>query len=128
MIEAWFSPEFAQSLKWLSLLSFLSLLSMPAARGLYRRAIMSIWYAAIALGVLCLGAVAAGRALGQPDHVVLPLLVIRRRYDGRIWRHAKECAGRLSRSRDSQDRGAGSVARASLPIRSPILAALSDGS
>lgn len=73
MTEAWFSPEFAQNLKWLSLMS---LLSIPAARGLYRRAVVSSWFAAIALGVLCLGAFAVGRLEGQPDSVLSPLLVV----------------------------------------------------
>lgn len=76
MMEAWFSPEFAHNLKWLSYLSFLSLLLIPAERGLYRRAVVSTWFAAIALGVLCLGAFAAGRMQGQPDFVLSPLLVV----------------------------------------------------
>lgn len=76
MMEAWFSPEFAENLKWLSFLSCLCLLSVPAARGLYRRAVLSTWLAAIALGVLCLGAFAAGRMQGQPDFVLSRLLVV----------------------------------------------------
>ena len=75
MMEAWFSPEFAQNFKWLSLLSFLSLMAIPAAHGLYRCAVVSAWFAAIAVGVVCLGAFVAGRLQGQPDFVLSPLLV-----------------------------------------------------
>lgn len=76
MMEAWFSPEFAQKLTWLSMFSFLSLLAIPAVHGLFRRAVLATWLSAIALGLLCLGAFAAGRVQGQPDFVLSPLLVV----------------------------------------------------
>ena len=76
MNEEWFSAESSQNLVWFSLLSLLSAFSVFVERGRHRTLVLSIWAAAIALGVLCLGACAVGLAVGQPSHVFRPLLVV----------------------------------------------------
>jgi hypothetical protein len=76
MNEEWFSAESSRNLAWFSLLSLLSVLSVYVERGRHRTLVLSIWAAALALGVLCLGACAVGLAVGQPKHVFGPLLVV----------------------------------------------------
>jgi len=76
MTNAWFSPEFADSLRWLSFLSLLSLLAVYPLRGRHRTAMHAIWTAALAVGVLCLGAMALGVVAGQPRFVIGPLAAI----------------------------------------------------
>jgi hypothetical protein len=76
MNEEWFSAESSRNLAWFSLLSLLSVLSVYVERGRHRKLVLSIWTAALALGVLCLGACAVGLAVGQPKHVFGPLLVV----------------------------------------------------
>jgi hypothetical protein len=76
MNDGWFSVEFSRKLVWFSLLSLLSVLSFYVERGRHRTLVLSIWTVALALGVLCLGACAVGLAVGQPSHVLRPLLVV----------------------------------------------------
>ena len=54
MNDGWFSVEFSRKLVWFSLLSLLSLMSFYVHRGRHRTLVLSIWAAALALGVLCL--------------------------------------------------------------------------
>lgn len=76
MNDGWFSVEFSRKLVWFSLLSLLSLMSFYVHRGRYRTLVLSIWAAVLALGVLCLCACAVGLVVGQPSHVLRPLLVV----------------------------------------------------
>jgi len=76
MNEGWFSVEFSRNLVWFSLLSLLSLMSFYVHRGRQRTLVLSIWMAMLALGVMCLGACGIGLAVGQPSHVLRPLLVV----------------------------------------------------
>jgi hypothetical protein len=76
MNEGWFSVEFSRNLVWFSLLSLLSLMSFYVHRGRQRTLVLSIWMAMLALGIMSLGACAIGLAVGQPSHVLRPLLVV----------------------------------------------------
>jgi CHASE2 domain-containing sensor protein len=76
MNDGWFSAESGRNLVWFSLLSLLSLMSFYVHRGRHRTLVLSIWMAVLALGIICLGACAGALALGQPSHVVRPLLVV----------------------------------------------------
>ncbi len=87
MNEGWFSAGFSRNLVWFSLLSVLSVLSVYVERGRHRTLVLSVWTAAFALGVACLGACAVGLAVGQPSHVFRPLLHCRRGRDRGFWRY-----------------------------------------
>ncbi len=76
MSEAWFSQEFALNLVWFALLAVLASVKVLAQRGLFRRAIVSLWTVVIAFGTVCLAAFMAGVILGQPGFVLLPLFVL----------------------------------------------------
>ncbi len=76
MADAWFSPEIAQNLRWLSLLSLTSLLVIPAKRGRHRGMIMTVWMGLIGFGVVCLSGLIVGLVLGQPGFVLRSLLVL----------------------------------------------------
>ena len=75
-MNEWFSVEFSRNLGWFSLLSLLSLMNFYVHRGRHRTLVVSIWRAMLALGIVCLGASVVGLAVGQPSHVVRPLLVV----------------------------------------------------
>ena len=75
-MNEWFSVELSRNLGWFSLLSLLSLMNFYVHRGRYRTLVVSIWRAMLALGMVCLGASLFGLAVGQPSHVVRPLLVV----------------------------------------------------
>jgi hypothetical protein len=76
MSDPWFSAEFAENLVWLSFLSGMSLLAVFPLKGRHRRAITTIWTTMIILGGLCLSGFFLASALGQPSHVLVPLLVL----------------------------------------------------
>ena len=87
MNEEWFSAESSRNLAWFSLLSLLSVLSVYVERGRHRTLVLSIWTAALALGVLCLGACAVGLAVGQPKPCFRAVACGGRRHDGGLWRY-----------------------------------------
>ena len=71
----WFSPQVGA---WFSLLSLLSLYSCTApwiAKGQHKTLVTSLYFAAIGLGVLFLGAGLVAKLNEQPSHVVGPLLL-----------------------------------------------------
>ena len=72
MTQEWFSPE---SFSWVAYLSFLALLAIPAEKGHFKVALMTVWIvmlvAAAALGIAAM--VAAMES--QPAHVVNGLRV-----------------------------------------------------
>ena|SRR5262245_44104986 len=76
MNNGWFSVESSRNLIWFSLLSLLSLLSFYVHRGRHRMLVLSIWAAALVIGVSCLAACTVALAIGQPGHVFRPLLVV----------------------------------------------------
>lgn len=76
MTDAWFSVEFAQSLRWLSLLSLLSISVAFPLQGLYRTAITRVWMGALATGLICLGLLALALLQNQPAHVLRPLFAM----------------------------------------------------
>ncbi len=75
MTNAWFSPEAAVWFAGAGVLCLTALAAPVIARGSRKRLIIGIWAGAIALGVVLLAAGVAGGMSGQPQHVVLPLLV-----------------------------------------------------
>jgi Mn2+/Fe2+ NRAMP family transporter len=76
MNDGWFSVESSRNFVWFSLMSLLSVLSVFVEKGRHRTLVLSIWTAAFALGMVCLGACAVGLAIGQPKHVFGPLLLV----------------------------------------------------
>jgi Mn2+/Fe2+ NRAMP family transporter len=76
MNDGWFSVELSRKLVWFSFLSLLSLMSIYVDRGRHRILVLSIWTAALAIGVSCLVACVVGFAIGQPNHVLRPLLIV----------------------------------------------------
>ena len=76
MNDGWFSVELSRNLRWFSLLSLLSLMGFYVDRGRYRTLVLSLWTAALAIGVSSLVACAVGFAVGQPSHVLRPLLIV----------------------------------------------------
>jgi hypothetical protein len=76
MNDEWFSVEFSRKLVWFSFLSLLSLMSVYVQRGRHRTLVLSIWTAALVIGVGCLIGCAIGVGVGQPKHVFGPLLVV----------------------------------------------------
>jgi predicted MFS family arabinose efflux permease len=72
MTQEWFSPD---SSKWLAFLSLLALLAIPAEKGRFKAALMTVWI------VMLVGAAVSGMAAvvaaveGQPSHVVNTLSV-----------------------------------------------------
>ena len=73
MTEAWFSPEAARSLAFLSLLAVLAGLEPIARRGHARMLVTGIYGASIALGVGLMVAAGAAVLNGQPAYVWRPL-------------------------------------------------------
>src|SRR5262245_60536320 len=76
MNDGWFSVESSRNLVWFSFLSLLSLMSIYVDRGRYRTLVLSIWSAALAIGVSSLVACAVAYAVGQPNYVLRPLLIV----------------------------------------------------
>lgn len=71
----WFSPEVGP---WFSMLSLLSLYACTApwiAKGQHKTLVTSLYFSAIGLGLVFLVASLIARLLGQPQHVVWPLLM-----------------------------------------------------
>lgn len=75
-MDSWFSEEASRAFAWFSLLSLLSLLGPYALLGRHRKLVLSAWVAALALGVICLGAAIVALLLGQPAHVIRPLALV----------------------------------------------------
>ena len=76
MNDGWFSVESSRNFVWFSLMSLLSVLSVFVEKGRHRTLVLSIWTAALALGIVSLGACAVSLAVGQPKHVFGPLLLV----------------------------------------------------
>jgi hypothetical protein len=72
-VDSWFTEEFARNFVYLSLLAFLALLGPYALTGRHKNAVMTVWFAALSFGCVCLGAGVVAFFIGQPRHVVWPL-------------------------------------------------------
>lgn len=75
MTEAWFAPEAGRWVALLSLLAIAAALEPLAKQGRARALVMATYAACIAIGVAFLPAAAVGALVGQPRHVLGPLLV-----------------------------------------------------
>lgn len=75
MMDSWFTEETSRAFVGLALLSLLSGVAPLAEAGRYRRVVVGIWFAVIALGVGCLGAGIVGILHSQPAHVLRSLFV-----------------------------------------------------
>jgi hypothetical protein len=74
-MNAWFEPEVAPWLSFLSLLSLLAVLSAPAEAGKYKTAVIGTLMGAVGLGVALLVVAGLARLSEQPWYVVFPFLV-----------------------------------------------------
>ncbi|HEY9183286.1 MAG TPA: hypothetical protein VIQ99_08810 [Gammaproteobacteria bacterium] len=74
-MNAWFGPDVGMWFSFLSLLSIAAALEAFAKRGKHRSAVTGVYYACLALGVALLGLGAVAALMGQPWHVVFPLLL-----------------------------------------------------
>jgi hypothetical protein len=73
MTEAWFSPEAARSLAFLSLFAVLAALDPLARRGRARILVTGLYGASIAVGAALMIAGIIAALTGQPAHVWRPL-------------------------------------------------------
>ncbi len=72
-MEAWFSPQTALWLSFLSLLSLTACLSEFAKKGLYRSGVFAVYWVLFGFGIALLLASSAAFLLHQPWYVVFPL-------------------------------------------------------
>jgi hypothetical protein len=75
MIEPWFSSDLGRWFSLLSLLALLSLLEPFAQKGRHRPVVMSAYGVSVAVGVVLLAAATFAALVGQPTHVVRPLVL-----------------------------------------------------
>lgn len=74
-MNAWFEPQVAPWLSFLSLLSLLAVLSASAEVGKYRTAVIGTLLGAVVLGVVFLVVAGVAQLSEQPWYVVLPFLL-----------------------------------------------------
>jgi hypothetical protein len=72
-MNAWFSPQTALWLSFLSLLSLTACLSEFAKKGLYRSGVFAVYWIVFGFGIALLLASGIGILLHQPWYVVFPL-------------------------------------------------------
>jgi hypothetical protein len=75
-MTAWFEPETASALSFLWLLALLGGMGGLAHQGRYKTLITAVHTSAFVLGLVVLALAGLARFLLQPNHVVLPLLVV----------------------------------------------------
>ena len=76
MTDAWFAPEAARSLAFLSLLAVAAVLEPVARQGRARAIVLTIYGACVALGVAFFAAGGVAVLAGQPAYVSRPLLLV----------------------------------------------------
>ena len=74
-MNAWFQPDAAHWLSFLSFFALLSLLTPLAQRGLYKTWVISADAGAILLGLCFLGAAGVATRADQPQYVTRPFLI-----------------------------------------------------
>jgi len=72
-MDAWFSPQTALWLTFLSLLAVTAALRDLAKKGLYRSAVMAVHWVVFGLGIALLISAGTAILLHQPWYVVFPL-------------------------------------------------------
>ena len=74
-MNEWFGPETSALFPWLSMMSLVALTSIWVERGQHKKAVIGIYIASIAFGLLLLVSGIVARVIEQPVWVTRPLLM-----------------------------------------------------